>query len=276
MYADDIKLYTSLSMSDDPHTEFQTHLNMVAQWAKEWQLPIAHAKCCDMKIWKTNRIGCPLHLEDKIISEVNQCMDLGLLVDNTLQFTNHIDKMVVKAHRCANLILRCFQSRNRDSLLAGFKAYVRSTVEYNSVVWSPHLIKDIEAVEKVQRRFTKRLPGLSNLTYCQRLTKLNIDSLELRRIRADLIFMYKIVFGILDSDCEQFVVLRKDDNTRGHHFKLYLPISKHNARYNFFSHRTARIWNRLPLETGDFNSLPRFKKCLNSSMLVPFCKVNFF
>ena len=39
--------------------------------------------------------------------------------------------------------------------------------------------------------------------------------------------MYKIVFGILDSDCEQFVVLRKDDNTRGHHFKLYLPISKY-------------------------------------------------
>ena len=88
------------------------------------------------------------------------------------------------------------------TLLAGFKAYVRSIVEYNSVVWSPHLIKDIEAVEKVQRRFTKRLSGLSNLTYCQRLTKLNIDSLELRRIRADLIFMYKIVFGILDLDCE--------------------------------------------------------------------------
>ena len=102
--------------------------------------------------------------------------------------------MVVKSHRCANLILRCFQSRNRDSLLAGFKAYVRSIVEYNSVVWSPHLIKDIEAVEKVQRRFTKRLPGLSNLTYCQRLAKLNIDSLELRRIRADFIFMYSHCF----------------------------------------------------------------------------------
>jgi hypothetical protein len=77
-----------------------------------------------MKIGKANRIGCPFYLENKINSEVNQCMDLGLLVDNTLQFTNHIDKMVVKAHRCTNLILRCFQSRNRDSLLAGFKAYV--------------------------------------------------------------------------------------------------------------------------------------------------------
>ncbi len=214
-----------------------------------------------MKMGKANKIGCPVYLDNKILSEVNQCRDLGLVVDNSLQFTNHIDKIVVKAHRWANLILRprCFQSRNRESLLAGFKTYVRSIVEYNSVVWSPHIIKDIEAVEKVQRRFTKRLPGLSNLAYCQRLAKLNMDSLELRRIRADLIFMYKIVFGIIDLDCEDFVVLRKDDNTRGHHFKLYLPISKHNARYNFFSHRTARIWNRLPLETGDFNSLPRFK-----------------
>jgi len=50
-------------------------------------------------------------------------------------------------------LLRCFETRDKDLLVRTFIAYVRSLVEYNSVVWSPHLKKDIETVEKVQRRF---------------------------------------------------------------------------------------------------------------------------
>jgi len=55
------------------------------------------------------------------------------------------------------------------------------------------LKKDIETLEKVRRRFTKRIPGLKDLTYCQRLARLKLDSLELRRDRLDLIFTYKLV-----------------------------------------------------------------------------------
>jgi len=66
------------------------------------------------------------------------------------------------------------------------------------------LVKDINAVESVQRRFTKRIPGMKNLTYCQRLRELGIGSLELRRLRAELLFTYKLVFGILDMDVSEF------------------------------------------------------------------------
>jgi len=58
------------------------------------------------------------------------------------------------------------------------------------------LKKDIETLEKVQRRFTKRIPGLKDLTYCHRLARLKVDSLDLRRVRLDLIFTYKLVFGL--------------------------------------------------------------------------------
>jgi len=62
-----------------------------------------------------------------------------------------------------------------------------------SGLWNPFLLKDITAIEKVQRRFTKRLRGMSKLTCHQRLVKVGLESLELRRIRADLVFAYKII-----------------------------------------------------------------------------------
>jgi len=82
--------------------------------------------------------------------------------------------------------------------------YVRPLVEYNSVIWSPSTVKDISALESVQRRFTKRLHGLKNCTYQERLKSLNILSLELRRLHADLILTYKILFGHVHVDVNLF------------------------------------------------------------------------
>jgi len=58
-------------------------------------------------------------------------------------------------------------------------------------------VGDIESVERVQRRFTKRLPGLRNMSYDHRLKFLDVPSLELRRLRADLYWCYKILFGLV-------------------------------------------------------------------------------
>ena len=73
-----------------------------------------------------------------------------------------------KSHQRANMIIRCFVSRNTDLLVRAFTTYVRPLLEYNSVVWSPYLKCDIELIENVQRRFTKRLKGLSALSYDDR------------------------------------------------------------------------------------------------------------
>jgi len=67
-------------------------------------------------------------------------------------------------------------------------------------------MKDIIAlkgVQRLERRFTKRLPGMRSLTYHQRLTKVKLESLELRRIRADLIFAYKLI-GLIDINPSEF------------------------------------------------------------------------
>ena len=69
------------------------------------------------------------------------------------------------------------------------------------------MVAEISQIEKVQRRFTKRLRGLRNVAYTERLNRLGLPTLELRRLQLDLIFCYKIVVGLTSltsSDYFQF------------------------------------------------------------------------
>ena len=77
-------------------------------------------------------------------------------------------------------------------------------MENCTTVWNPYLQRDINLVEKVQRRFTKRVPGLSELTYAERCEILNLDTLELRRLRNDLVYCFKMVRNDVNVDVHDF------------------------------------------------------------------------
>jgi len=102
------------------------------------------------------------------------------------------------------------------------------------------LTKDIETLEKVRRRFTKLIPGLKDLTYCQRLARLKLDSLELRRIRLDLTFTYKLVFGLTDLKLSDFfycAAMPEVGDGTVQPYKRFLPGS--TTEHNYFTHRAA-------------------------------------
>jgi len=78
-------------------------------------------------------------------------------------------------------------------------------LETNAQIWSPHLLKDIRRIEAVQRRFTKKSDGLHSFDYAKRLSLLGLKRLQERRIRADLLFAYKLLFGSTSlPDVEKF------------------------------------------------------------------------
>ena len=274
LYADDVKLYSScVANVNDIDLELQNNLDKLYKWAHDWQLPISYAKCNVLEIGKPGR--AQFRLDSRTVAPIEEVNDLGVTIDSNLKFSIHVNRIVSKAHRRANLILRCFVSRDLSSLVRAFNVYVRPILEYCSVVWNPYLLKDIVAIEKVQRRFTKRLRGMSTLTYYQRLVKLGLESLELRRIRADLVFAYKVIFGLTDVDGENLFMLRDSNSRRRHCYQLYLPYCKSNTRYNYFYHRVGRIWNALPQDEVVFTSLCRFRETLTAKIIVRFCKLNF-
>ena len=104
---------------------------------------------------------------------------------------------IAQAHQCklANLVYKCFLLIDVPSLLKAYTINVRSVLEYASVIWSQ---------EQVQRRFTKRLPGYSHMSYHDRIHKMVLDSLELQRLKSDLVFAYKTLFGLVDVDKTEF------------------------------------------------------------------------
>ena len=136
-------------------------------------------------------------------------------------------------------------------------------------------MKDIYLLESVQRTFTKKIAGMSNLTYFSRLQALGMESLELRRLRTDVLMVYKIMFGMMRLNGNEFFTLRNQPHLRGHKYVINKQRCCNNRRNNFFSNRIVNLWNNLPSSTTDFTSFRRFNKSLSNDYLLLYCTLNF-
>jgi len=109
---------------------------------------------------------------------------------------------VKKANKILGMIKRNFVARSKDIILPLFKSLIRPHLEDCCQVWCPHHKKDIKFIEGVQRRATKLVHGLENLTYDDRLKELGLTRLDKRRLRSDLIETFKIINGNYDIDTD--------------------------------------------------------------------------
>ena len=272
LFADDIKIYTVIK-SDVDNVNLQNALDRITDWSVKWQMPISVKKCSvtiygksALKITPYYLCGCRLRFTDTV-------KDLGVTVNCHLQFTEHVNCIVGKAHSRAYLIRKCFISRNPPLLMRAFNTYVRPLLESASPVWSPQYKYLIDKIESVLRRFTKWLPGYSTLDYPTRLTSLEQCSLEKRRIVQDLVLMYKFVFSLVDVQISNFITPRNDAvPTRGNPYKVLLKVTRANVRRHFFTERTAPIWNSLPPSVVDFRSLLSFKRTIYSAHMSLFTR----
>ena len=98
--------------------------------------------------------------------------------------------------RCSNLsgwILRTFITRETKTMMTLFKSLVLSRLDYASQLWSPHLLKSVYLLEKVQCSFTKHIAGMHTMSYVERLKHLNLYSIQRRRDRYQIIYLWKII-----------------------------------------------------------------------------------
>ena len=129
-----------------------------------------------------------------------------------------------------------------------FTTFVRPTLEYASTTWSPSKVTQILFLDKVQQNFTKRLPGLTNVPYSERLKILNLQSLEHRRLIIDLTETFKIINNLSSLKFDDFFSVPSYSLPRGHSFRLIVPFAATNVRKHFF------FMPRCP-------SLERFTRC---------------
>ena len=143
------------------------------------------------------------------------------------------------------IIRRSFLHLDEEMFLQLYKALVRPHLEYANQVWAPRHAKDIEQIENVQRRATKLVPGLADLEYEQRLRRLNLPTLAYRRLRGDLIEVFKIMTGKYDPEvCEGLIVRREGERSTGHPHKIFKERPRLDIRKFSFPHRVVDLWNR--------------------------------
>ncbi len=211
------------------------------------------------------------YLNGHHIPVVNSMRDLGVLMSSSLLFGSHIETICKSANVTAGLILRTFKCKRPSFMIKMFNVFVRPKLEYASSVWNPHLKKHINRLEKVQRSFTKRLPGLSNMPYYRRLNFLKTKSLELRRLHLDLIFLYKMLRGYFNVDSSKLFEF-KSTRTRGNSWALAEKYANSNLKKYSFAQRIVKVWNFLPEEAVSAPTVPAFKRWLHSSDLSPFLR----
>jgi len=220
LFADDAKLYVQI-VNELNVVQLQQAIDALVRWSTDWQLSISINKCCVLNIVRVNFSSC-LNIDGIVLPTVKSAGDLGVLVAHNWSPSLHIriiSSIVARAHKRTVAIHRAFHSRNIDLLSRAYLTYVRPLIEHDSVIWSPYTVKDIELIESVQCRFTKRLPGFKILPYAERLKRLDLPSLELRRLHADIIFCHKIVLSLTDLQVSEFFETATLSATRGHNHK---------------------------------------------------------
>ena len=173
--------------------------------------------------------------------------DLGVLVDNKLEFGNHIRAITNKANRMLGMIKTGFTCMDKEIFMHLYPVLVRPLLEYCVQVWSPYKQKHIDTIERVQRRATKMVPALKNKPYEDRLIALGLTKLVERRFRGDMIETYKIVSGKENIHREKFFQMAPERGNpelfRGE--KLAKNRPNKSLRANTFSQRVVNPWNKL-------------------------------
>lgn len=263
LYADDLKIYKTITSKDDVRI-LQIDLDNVNKWCNDNLMLLNPLKCQHIKFTRKKRPAQAIYsINGTNVNEVCVIRDLGVILDQRLDFREHFEHIIRKGGKLAGFVLRqtkVFKQPEIPILL--FNCYVRSLLEYCSPVWNPFYKIHIDRIEGIQRKFFYHLTFANNKckmlqTYDARLEYYKSFPLSSRRKAADLIFLFKIINGMIDSpdilDKIALVVPRPASRPINRK-SLVVTKSRTNYGCNAPVDRLCRTYNDICQELDIFNT----------------------
>ena len=180
---------------------FQQDLNQLSNWSHTWAMSLSIPKCKTLSISRKKSPSNREYLLDgTLLTTVSETINLGITITDNLQWSQHIKQISLKANRTLGLIRRiCRDISDTNTRKLLYCSIVRPKLEYASELWSPCTCKDKLLLETVQRRATKFILNYpKDMSYKDRLLKLNILPLECKRNLKDLVLIFKARAGHVD------------------------------------------------------------------------------
>jgi hypothetical protein len=266
LFADDSLLYRTIADTSDSLT-LQKDLDTLQQWETDNLMEFHPGKCSVLRI--SNRqhpVDFIYNIHDVPLSTDKTAKYLGVTLDDSLSWDPHINSTYKKANFTLSFLERNLQKCPPHIKALCYNTLVRPILEYGCCAWDPHLVTQIDKIEKLNKRAARFVTGNHILEHGN--TEKNMNSLgwlplQERRSKIKVTMLYQIK--------NELVLANKDDliqsSSTRRPLNFFIPQSKKNCHLHSFFPSTIRLWNSIPDNIKATNSLSQFKSAIENHTL---------
>ena len=268
LFADDCLVYRVIHSVQD-QLQFQSDLDSLSRWGQSWGMQFNTKKCNILTISNRRETLSKFYqIEGNVLANVDIATYLGVLINKSLSFSDHIQGTVSKANKKLGFLKRNLKRCPSAMKKTAYLSLVRSGLEYSAAIWDPYHDSEVKAIEMVQNRAIRWIHGIGPRERCsisELRAQLKLDTLESRRHQLRLSLFYKIVHRDVAVTTKDLGIEKADRRSRANHKHKYREKGGRTDGLKFsMVHRTIPAWNRLPAAVAEAGSIDIFKSQLSA------------